>query len=134
MKSELIIKRIFEFLRLTYVYWCTRIVRAYNAAMLNDFALVDVTSRSLRLFIANICNVCAVSESYTVNILHSILRVVQIKLFKLYIWYDKINKIWIHAFIIYNMYNLLKYCMLKFQEVEEQLFDVRIPKVSDLLL
>lgn len=134
MKSELIIKRIFEFLRLTYVYWCTRIVRAYNAAMLNDFALVDVTSRSLRLFIANICNVCAVSESYTVNILHSILRVVQIKLFKLYIWYDKINKIWIHAFIIYNMYNLLKYCMLKFQEVEEQLFDVRVPKVSDLLL
>lgn len=134
MKSELIIKRIFEFLRLTYVYWCTRIVRAHNAAMLNDFALVDVTSRSLRLFIANICNVCAVSESYTVNILHSILRVVQIKLFKLYIWYDKINKIWIHAFIIYNMYNLLKYCMLKFQEVEEQLFDVRVPKVSDLLL
>lgn len=134
MKSELIIKRIFEFLHLTYVYWCTRIVRAYNAAMLNDFALVDVTSRSLRLFIANICNVCAVSESYTVNILHSILRVVQIKLFKLYIWYDKINKIWIHAFIIYNMYNLLKYCMLKFQEVEEQLFDVRVPKVSDLLL
>lgn len=134
MKSELIIKRIFEFLRLTYIYWCTRIVRAYNAAMLNDFALVDVTSRSSRLFIANICNVCAVSESYTVNILHSILRVVQIKLFKLYIWYDKINKIWIHAFIIYNMYNLLKYCMLKFQEVEEQLFDVRVPKVSDLLL
>lgn len=32
------------------------------------------------------------------------------------------------------MYNLLKYCMLKFQEVEEQLFDVRVPKVSDLLL